>query len=155
MILSDRGIVGFDEMVDVVRDCDVCRLGINTDGAPYILPLNFGMSVEDGVLALYFHGALEGLKYDLIEKDPHVSFEMDCNHRLVIDEEKGMCTMNYRSIIGEGTIEDVPVEDRYDSLKLILAHYGRDDLPVPDRLIHITRVLKLTVTRMTGKSYKY
>lgn len=154
MILSDREIVGFDELIDVVRDCDVCRLGINTDGVPYIVPLNFGMSVENGVLALYFHGALEGLKYDLIAKDSHVSFEMDCSHRLVIDEDKGMCTMTYRSVIGEGTIEDVPVEGRYESLKTILAHYGRDDLPVPERLIGITRVLKLTVTRMTGKMYK-
>ena len=84
---SDREITDFEKMIDIVRDCDVCRLAINTDGAPYIIPLNFGMSVDDGVLALYFHGALEGTKYDLIEKDPHVSFEMDCSHELYIDEE--------------------------------------------------------------------
>ena len=51
---SDREITDFEKMIDIVRDCDVCRLAINTDGAPYIIPLNFGMSVENGVLALYF-----------------------------------------------------------------------------------------------------
>ena len=151
---TDSEITDFDKMIDIVRDCDVCRLAINTDGAPYIIPLNFGMSVENGVLALYFHGALEGTKYDLIDKDPHVSFEMDCSHELYIDENKGMCTMLYRSVIGEGTIELLPEEERYEPLKLILAHYGREDLPVPAPMVSQTMVMKLTVDSMTGKQRK-
>lgn len=151
---TDREITDFEKMVDIVRDCDVCRLAINTCGAPYILPLNFGMSVEDGVLTLYFHGALEGTKYELIEKDPHVSFEMDCSHELYIDERDGMCTMLYRSVIGEGTIELLPEKERYEPLKLILAHYGREDLPVPEPMISQTMVMKLTVDSMTGKQRK-
>ena len=105
---SDREIVGTDGVVAVMKDCDVCRIAFNTSGAPYILPLNFGMSVgPDGMPILYFHGASEGTKYGLMEDDPAVSFEMDCSHRLVIDEEKNMCTMEYRSVIGHGVLSEV------------------------------------------------
>ena len=149
---SDREITDFDELVDIMRSSDICRLAINTDGAPYIIPLNFGMSVDGDTIELYFHGANEGTKYDLLEKDPYVSFEMDCSHQLYIDEVKGMCTMLYRSVIGEGFVEDVPVSERKLPLRLLLEHYGRGDLPLPDDMVAMTRVLKLTVKKMTGKS---
>lgn len=32
-------------MLDVMRKCDVCRLAIHDGDYPYIVPLNFGLSV--------------------------------------------------------------------------------------------------------------
>ncbi|MGN1044501.1 MAG: pyridoxamine 5'-phosphate oxidase family protein [Candidatus Methanomethylophilaceae archaeon] len=147
---SDREIVGKEDIVTVMRDCDVCRIAFATAGVPYILPLNFGISAGDGGMpVLYFHGAKEGTKYGLMEKDPNVSFEMDCSHRLVIDEEKGMCTMEYRSVIGRGILSEVTGDEKVSALKCILEHYGRGDLPFsPD----VVRVLRLDVTDMTGKA---
>ena len=67
---NDREITEFSEMTDVMKRCDVCRLALNDeDGYPYLLPLNFGMEETDGRVTLYFHGAKEGKKYDLIRKD--------------------------------------------------------------------------------------
>lgn len=54
---KDREITSKEEMLDVIRRSDVCRLALNDDGYPYILPLNFGMKEEDGKVVLYFHGA--------------------------------------------------------------------------------------------------
>ena len=96
----------------------------------------------------------EGRKAALIREKGRCSFEMDCSHELYIDESDGMCTMLYRSVIGEGTIELLPEEERYAPLKLILAHYGREDLPVPAPMISQTMVMKLTVDSMTGKQRK-
>lgn len=59
---SDREIKEFDKIVEVMRKCDVCRVAINDEKYPYILPLNFGMDVIDGKITLYFHGANEGKK---------------------------------------------------------------------------------------------
>ena len=82
---NDREITEFSEMTDVMKRCDVCRLALNDEeGYPYLLPLNFGMEETDGRVTLYFHGAKEGKKYDLIRKDARASFEMDCSHRLVL-----------------------------------------------------------------------
>jgi len=43
--------------------------------------MNFGMQVLEGKITLYFHGATEGKKYELIRKNNKASFEMDCDHR--------------------------------------------------------------------------
>ena len=67
---KDREITSFDEQLKIIDQCDVVRLGlVDDDGYPYILPLNFGYEVIDNELVLYFHGALEGYKYELIDKN--------------------------------------------------------------------------------------
>ena len=45
---ADREIKEFDEMIQVIEKCDVCRIALNDEEYPYILPLNFGMLIEDG-----------------------------------------------------------------------------------------------------------
>ena len=87
-----------------MKRCDGCRLALNDDGYPYILPLNFGIKIVDGKVILYFHSALEGYKVDIIKKDNRASFEMDCKHQLQYFKEKGYCTMAYESVIGSGRI---------------------------------------------------
>lgn len=148
---SDREITQFDEMVEVMRQCDVCRLALNAQEVPYIIPLNFGMEVNDGQVTLYFHGANEGTKYDLIARDNRASFEMDCGHRLIMDGEKQTCSMAYDSVIGRGLVESVDDKDRMHALKLIMAHYRQEDFPVPETVANRTCVFKLVISEMTGK----
>lgn len=148
---SDREIKDFDEIIEVMKLCNVCRIALNADGYPYIVPLNFGMTVENGVVTLYFHSALEGTKLDLIRKDNRAAFEMDCEHKLVLDEENGNCTMNYKSVIGQGSIEFVPDDEKLNALKILMAHYRREDFPFNEKVIPRTAVFKLTVSEMTGK----
>ena len=83
---------------------------------PYLVPLNFGMDIEDGQLYLYFHCAKEGKKLDLIQKDNRASFEMDHAHQLVLNDEKMSCTMEYESVTGKGFIEIVS-EDKKSGVK--------------------------------------
>ena len=148
---ADREIKNFEEMLDVISCCDVCRLGLNDGDYPYILPLNFGEEVRGDKLLLYFHGAAEGRKYELISRDPQVSFEMDCSHRIVLDESRGYCTMEYRSVIGRGVLTEVPVEERLRALTLIMKHYHPEHTDFSPAAIPRTRVLCLEVTSMTGK----
>lgn len=65
---SDREITDFQELITVMRGCDVCRLALHDEPYPYILPLNFGLEVDGETVRLYFHGANTGMKYDLIAK---------------------------------------------------------------------------------------
>ena len=69
---SDREITDFQELITVMRGCDVCRLALHDEPYPYILPLNFGLEVDGENVRLYFHGASTGTKYDLIAKNPLV-----------------------------------------------------------------------------------
>ena len=151
---SDREITDRQEIIEVMRRCDVCRLALNDEGYPYILPLNFGLEVTEERIVLYFHGAMEGRKYELIERDNRVSFEMDCAHRLVMDEEKGHCTMEYESVIGRGRIEIVPEEEKEAALYQLMRQYRPEKADFNKAAIPRTRVLKLTVEEMTGKQRK-
>ena len=40
---GNREITELNEIIGVMKKCDVCRLALNDNGYPYILPLNFGM----------------------------------------------------------------------------------------------------------------
>lgn len=148
---SDREIKSFEEIVAVMRKCDVCRLALNDEGYPYILPLNFGMTVEGERIELYFHGAMEGTKYDLIAKDNRASFEMDCEHELITDTERGSCTMDYESVIGQGRIYMLCDDEKFEALKILMGHYHREDFEFNKAVMPRTRVFKLVVERVTGK----
>lgn len=151
---SDREITDKEEIIEVMRRCDVCRLALNGEGYPYILPLNFGMEVSGDTVTLYFHGAQSGRKYELMERDSRAGFEMDCAHRLVMDEEKGMCTMEYESVIGRGRLSVVPEEEKYDALCRLMRQYYPEGKAFNQGAIPRTKVFRLTVEEMTGKRRK-
>lgn len=148
---KDREVTDFAEMIAIMEKCDVCRIALNNDGYPYILPLNFGMAVKDGRAELYFHGAPEGTKYELIQRDNRASFEMDCEHVLHLGQDNCSCTMDYESVIGRGHIEIVSDEEKLDALQILMKHYREGDFPFQQAVVEKTKVFKLVVEQMTGK----
>lgn len=147
----DREIKEFDEIVKIIKKCDSLVLGLNDEGYPYLVPLNFGMDIEDGQLYLYFHCAKEGKKLDLIQKDNRATFEMDCNHNFILYEERMSCTMGYESVIGQGTIEIVAEDKKYDTLKILMRQYHAEDFQFNTDMIKVTTLLRLKVEKLTGK----
>ena len=149
---KDREVTDLSEIIEIMKNCDVCRLALNDDGFPYILPLNFGMAVNGDKITLYFHSALEGYKVGLIRKDNRASFEMDCKHELQYFEDKGYCTMAYESVIGRGHIRILSEEEKLPALKLLMAHYhDGKDMPFSTAAIPRTLVYALEVESITGK----
>ena len=163
---ASREITSFDGMVDVIRRCDVCRIAFNGDEVPYILPQNFGYEVirpdrseidergsnDSGKVFLYFHGALEGGKYRYLKEGAKVAFEMDCDHVPLVNHERNYATITYSSVMGVGRISFVPDDDKVRCLRLLLDHYGISDFEIPDKSLAITRVIRMEILEMTGKS---
>ncbi|MCI8955416.1 MAG: pyridoxamine 5'-phosphate oxidase family protein [Eubacterium sp.] len=148
---SDREITDKKEMIEIIKKCDVCRIVLNDEDYPYIVPLNFGMDIQDEGIVFYFHGATEGKKYDLIRKNNKATFEMDCSHQLVMDDKKMSCTMKYESIIGRGHIEIVSEEEKMKGLEILMKQYHQEDFQFGTAIVPNTNVFKLTVEEMTGK----
>lgn len=96
---KDREIINYDKMLQILHQCDCCRLGLIDDIATYIVPLNFGYEEEDTNLVLYFHGANVGKKLGLIEKESHVGFEMDRKHELIEGDIPCEYSFKYQSIM--------------------------------------------------------
>ena len=117
----------------------------------YIVPLNFGLDVEGEQVYFYFHAAMEGKKLELIEKDNRATFEMDCDHKFILYEERMSCTMGYASVIGHGYIENVADEDKYEALKILMRQYHAEDFKFNTDMMKVTKVLRMRVTDMVGK----
>lgn len=152
MIRADREIADRTEQLAIMDACDVCRVALNgADGFPYIVPLNFGVDVEGDQVYLYFHSANRGEKLDLIARDARASFEMDCDHNFIFYDDRMSCTMGYRSVIGQGTVEIVPDDQKIRGLEVLMRHYHAEDFPWSKKLVPVTTVWRLRVERMCGK----
>ena len=154
---SDREVTDKAEILAIMKACDVCRLAFNDTetGFPYILPLNFGFVEENDVITLFFHGANQGYKYEVIARDPRASFEMDCKHQLQSWSDKGYCTMSYMSIIGQGVVEII--EDRnakIEALTILTDNYHKEHFPFNEAAVDRTTLMKLKVDRLTAKYKK-
>ena len=152
---KDRQVTNQDEIIDIIKRCDVCRLALNTDTFPYIVPLNFGFTVDNcGTITLYFHGAKQGEKHILIQKDNRAAFEMDCSHRLIpqTNGNSCSCTMNYESVVGTGKIEYVADNEKEKALAVLMNHYHTEQkYSFNKNMVDNTAVFKLTVQHITAK----
>lgn len=122
---KDREVTDIDEIIKIMDKCDVCRIAINDEVYPYILPVNFGFERDDDGFIIYIHGSKHGTKHELIKRNNHVSFEMDCSHRLIQPNGDESCTasMAYESIIGQGVMTLLPDNEKERALTIILNHY--------------------------------
>ncbi len=150
---SDREIKDKAEIVGIIEKCDVCRLGLSDNTMPYVVPLNFGYEFADGKLTLYFHGAKEGKKLDIIKSNPSACFEMDCCHRLIEADEACKYTMEYESVIGRGTVSlCFDGAEKIKALKQLMKTYTKDrDFDFPQQVVESLTVFKLEVSDVTGK----
>ena len=150
---NDRAVTDPVEIVDIMVRCEVLHLAIAAQPAPYLLPVNFGME-PDG-MTLYVHGAMEGTKYDLLARNNHVGFEMECTNGLVLDETGHSCTMNYESVMGWGIVSEVTApEEKLHALDRIMRQYHAEDFPYSRAVAERTRILCLRIQERTGKRRK-
>lgn len=148
---KDREITDFNEIMNIINKCDTCRLALFDEEYPYIVPLNFGLEIKDNQLYLYFHCANEGKKLDLIKKNNKATFEMDCEHNIILYKERMSCTMGYASVIGHGIIEFIDDDDKFNALKIIMRHYHSEEFKFNTNMMSVTTVFRLKVLKMYGK----
>jgi len=153
---SDREITAKMEIMQIVEKCDVCRLAFSDNDIPYIVPVNFGFEYTDGRLILYFHGASEGKKHEIITKNPRACFEMDCSHKLIEAEEAADYTMEYESVIGNGKISYITEKsEKTKALNFLMKQYAKEkSFSFSDHVIESVTVFKLDVLEFTGKRLK-
>lgn len=152
----DREITDPEKMLAIVKACDCCRLGFVENAGAYIVPMNFGYEVQNGTLLLYFHGAQEGKKQELIQTQKTVSFEMDTGHGLV--EGKAACAYSflYQSVMGHGVLQTLDSEaEKRHALGMIMAHYvpGRT-WTFPEAAVQNVFIFRLEVTDWSCKTHE-
>lgn len=145
---SDREITDRSEIDDIIRQCQVCRLGLTDGVEPYVVPLSFGY---DG-RALYFHCAGEGRKLDILRKNSRVCFEFDILDGLVTGDAACQWGMAYRSVIGAGLghIIEEP-DERRQALAILMKQYANAEFTFPDAAVDSVAVIRVDITSVSGK----
>lgn len=150
---TDREIKDFSQIVDIMKRCKVCNLCFN-DEYPYVVPLNFGMKVDNGEVILYFHGADNGRKHDLIKRNNKVGFVMENMLSVVTSEIVCNSFTNFESVMGYGRLEYVNGEEKKEALRFIMKQYTEpngENFKFESEIIKRTCVMKLKVEGLSAK----
>jgi len=151
---NEREVKDQNEILKIAEQAVICHIALHDIPAPYVVPLNFGIDLGEPV-KLYFHCAREGKKLELIKKDPRTGFQMETHSCLIKGQMACDFTMQYKSIIGKGTIRIVvdEVEKRY-GLSLLMKHYTNLYFNnFDDKLMTHTLVLCLEVEEWFAKQH--
>lgn len=148
---KDREITDLNLIYDVLCRCDTINLGMNGGVAPYVIPMTFGCSLENGHIIIYFHSALNGRKWDILNENPNVCVEAHLYYKTV--EEKGGITAKYESVIGTGVAEEIKENtEKVAAFKCMLEHYKHSGFPAEScKGLPNCAVLKVVLTEVSGK----
>lgn len=151
---KDREITDINDIISIIKKCDCCRIAFFDDKFPYIVPMNFGMNYVNNKITLYFHCANEGKKLDLIERNPNVSFEMDCSHKLLVGEVACDYSMEYESVIGSG-VATIANENKIEALTHLMKNYSDEKrFHFDENVLKAVTVFKIDVSEITSKRLK-
>ena len=145
-------IMDIDEIEAVIKNAEVCHIGLVDGKEPYVVPVFFGY--EKG--AIYFHSTLEGCKIALIKKNRKVCFEIENNVEIIVTEKPCDFSAKYRSVIGMGKaylLQDT--EDEVHGLKLLMRQYGNTEPDLRFEKLDSALVVKVVIEHMTGKKKGY
>jgi len=147
---TDREVTSFADLADILCRADTIRLAMHDEPYPYAVPLSFAMETGEGTIVLYFHGAKEGLKHDLLARNPHVCVETDIFHGIA-ETPGGGVTTKYESFIGFGKAARVYGEEAAKGLDLLLARCGYKGYAYSTAALEATAVYKIMLESFTGK----
>ena len=148
---KDREILDIHEIFEILNRCSTIRIGIQGNKRPYIVPVSFGVEMDDGKPVVYFHCAKQGLKLDMLKENAYVCVEGDIFIKTETTDHG--ITTRYESVIGYGTCEIL--SDKHEvlhGLRVLTEHYGYYDYPL-DRCRGMEHLVvgKILLEEITGK----
>lgn len=130
----------------------VLHLGLAVDNEPYVVPMNYGYTMEDNKLVLYLHSAVRGKKLDMIRKNPNVFFQMDCDQQPFNGKVACQYGLSYSSIMGQGRAKIVEdVEEKKIAMSVLMKTQTGNDFSFDDRLVSAVAVIRVDVSEYTAK----
>ena len=59
MTRREREVTDIGEIIKILDNAKVLHLGMVDGDEPYVVPMNYGYTLEDGKLTIWLHGAKE------------------------------------------------------------------------------------------------
>ena len=152
MTKRERQVTDPEQILHILDTGKVVHLGLSVNDEPYVVPMNYGYTMEDGKLTLYLHSAVRGRKLDMIRANSKVFFEIDCDRMPFEGRVPCQYGMVYSSIMGRGTatlVEDA--EGKKQAMTILMKTQTGKDFSFNDRLVSIVTVIRIDVSEYTAK----
>lgn len=152
MTRRERQVTDINDIIRILDKSKVLHLGMVDGDEPYVVPMNYGYELNDGKLTVYLHGARRGRKLDLINANPKVFFELECD--IVPFEGEVACKygITYASVMGRGraVIVEDPQEKMHGLSVLMKTQTGKD-FTFDEKLVSVVSVIRIDVSEYTAK----
>ena len=152
MTKRERQVTDPEQILHILDTAKVVHLGLSVNDEPYVVPMNYGYTMEEGKLTLYLHSAVRGKKLDMIQANSKVFFEIDCDRMPFEGRVPCQYGMVYSSIMGRGTatlVEDA--EAKKQAMTILMKTQTGKDFSFNDRLVSIVTVIRIDVSEYTAK----
>ena len=152
MTKRERQVTDEKQILEILDKGKVLQLGLSVNDEPYVVPLNYGYTYENGKLVLYMHSAVRGKKLDMIRANPRVFFSIDCDRLPFESTLPCQYGLSYSSVMGKGMatlVEDV--EQKKQAMTILMKTQTGKDFTFEDRLVSIVTVIRIDVESYTAK----
>ena len=148
----ERQVTDPEKILHILDTGKVLHLGLSVKDEPYVVPMNYGYTMEEGKLTLYLHSAQRGKKLDMIQANPKVFFAIDCDRQPFEGEKPCQYGLAYSCVMGKGIariVEDV--EEKKQAMSILMKTQTGKDFTFEDRLTTIVSVIRIDVLEFTAK----
>ena len=149
-----KDIIELEELVDIIKKCKICHVGMVDGDTPYVLAMNFGYADQ----AIWLHCAKEGKKIDILKHNNKICIEFDTDHKLFARHEHVACSwrLAYRSVIVQGHalfIDDY--DEKVKGLNIFMKNYSDQDFEYSKPSVDNIQIIKIPIESITGRSFEY
>lgn len=148
----DREINDFSKIESFLKSLKTCRMAMIDGDEPYVVPMNFGYHDRK----VYMHGAKEGKKLRVLQKNPRVCLEWDREGNL-IDHHEDPCRwgMKFTSVIGWGNASILIEEkEKVEALRLFMTQFSdKPDWEFNPTMVKNTLVIVVELDKVSGKEF--
>lgn len=142
-----------EQIEAIIRSCKVCFVGMaDTDGTPYVIPMNFGY--RDGVI--YLHSAQEGRSISILECNPKVCITFSTDHDLVYQHPEVACSYSTRSksVIASGEVRfEEDFDRKTEALDIIMKQYTDKEFKYSDPAVKNVKIWVVDAQEITCKEF--
>ncbi len=148
----EKLVTDMDEIVKILDNAKVVHVGMIDGDEPYVVPMNYGYTLEDGKLTLWLHCAKRGRKLDVLRENNKVFFEMECGLQPFDGDIACRYGISYSSIMGRGTAEIVEdIETKKAALTHLMKTQTGKDFEFEDKMASIVSIIRIDTIEFTAK----
>lgn len=149
----DREITDICKIEEIIAKARYMHLGMFGGEYPYVVPLHYGYTMEEGRLTFFAHCALEGHKLDCIEKNRNVFVEIDRGEKLITADTPCKYGAEYESVMcrGKATILK-DVKEKCEALEILMKVQTGRTQEISEKMADSVQVIRIDIDSYTAKA---